>query len=74
MLQMQGVLPMKLTGLLTRFIASRLRCNVIDSASFTGIVYKDCGNCQDCVHIFKTMQEDPCWDCIEHGYDAYEKR
>jgi hypothetical protein len=59
---------------ITKLILSQLNSDVKDIEPFTGIVFKDCGACQSCVHVFKTMQEDPCWDCIEHNYDAYEER
>lgn len=66
---------MSLKSLITKLILTRVNpsVEVIDMGCFSGIVFKDCGNCQSCKHAYKTMQEDPCWDCIEHNYDAYKK-
>jgi hypothetical protein len=65
---------MSFRSLVTQFIAGRLKSDVKGIQAYTCIVFKNCQKCDNCVHIFKTMQEDPCWDCVEHNYDAYEKR
>jgi hypothetical protein len=70
-LQVQRILPV---NFITKFIAKRINPEVNTFDPFIGIIFKDCENCQSCVHIFKTVQETPCWDCIEHNFDAFEKR